>query len=247
MITCPSGLSCSPISPAYPASLLCSAVPSPFPPAHPSDLSSSLSCSPVLQPILLTCPPAYPAHLSSGLSCSPVPLAYLVRLSSGLSCSPVLRPILLTCPPAYPAHLSLRPILLSCPASLSCSPLQPAYPDHITTFPALILEYQRCGTEIIYCGSGSDFGGFGFGSIQTTVCLAVFQWFFLQGDFWSFFTKIIVQNLAFQCQKQHYFPERWPLIFDFLTFLKFPIPIGQKVTVPAVPVTQPCKELTQSS
>jgi hypothetical protein len=57
-----------------------------------------------------------------------------------------------------------------------------------------------------------------------------------------------------------YFPESWPLIFDFLTFvfhstfdpdqnpvpepkcIPIPVPLRQKVAVPAVPVPQDCYE-----
>jgi hypothetical protein len=52
---------------------------------------------------------------------------------------------------------------------------------------------QCCGTLIIYCGSGSDFG-------KVSIQPSVFQ-----------------QNLAFQCKKQRCVPKNWPLIFYFLT------------------------------
>jgi hypothetical protein len=77
-------------------------------------------------------------------------------------------------------------------------------------------------------------------------------------DFQFFNNKKSVQNLAFSCQKQHYFPANWPVIFDLLTFLfhlilnpdpyptpeqehvPVPVPLKQKVTAPAVPVPQHC-------
>jgi hypothetical protein len=34
------------------------------------------------------------------------------------------------------------------------------------------------------------------------------------------------KKLPFQCQMQHYFPESWPLIFDFLTFFKITFYVG---------------------
>jgi hypothetical protein len=57
------------------------------------------------------------------------------------------------------------------------------------------------------------------------------------------------QILPFQCQKKHYFPESWPLSFDFLPFLipfyvgsgskSGSLPAKAKDTVPPVPVPQP--------
>jgi hypothetical protein len=47
--------------------------------------------------------------------------------------------------------------------------------------------------------------------------------FCLRFRFWiqTVFSRVLknVQNLAFQCQKQHHFLESWPLILDFRLFL----------------------------
>jgi hypothetical protein len=62
---------------------------------------------------------------------------------------------------------------------------------------------------MIYYSSGSDFGQV---SVPVQVSAPVPNP-----------TKIgVYKIMPFQCQKQHYFPERWPLIFDFLTlFISF--------------------------
>ncbi len=79
------------------------------------------------------------------------------------------------------------------------------------------------------------------------------------GNIQQFPKKHLYKILPFKCQKQHYFPESWPLIFDIFTFLfhfmlypdpnpepdlepqciPVPVPLRQKVTVPAVLVPVP--------
>jgi hypothetical protein len=71
--------------------------------------------------------------------------------------------------------------------------------------------------------------------------------------------KNVYRSLPFQCQKQHCFPESWPVFFDFslLVFhlmldldpnpvpepdpkcILVPVPLRQKVAVPTVPVSVP--------
>jgi hypothetical protein len=70
-------------------------------------------------------------------------------------------------------------------------------------------------------------------------------------------TKNVDKILLFQYQKQHYFPESWPLFFYFIFLFHFmsvpdanpdpkteplsipvQVPLGQKVTVPAIPIPQ---------
>ncbi len=63
------------------------------------------------------------------------------------------------------------------------------------------------GTVTLCCCSGSGSGtGSDFGSDPDNI-LHSFPT-----------TKSLYKILLFQCQKQHYCPESWPLIFDFLLF-----------------------------
>jgi hypothetical protein len=76
---------------------------------------------------------------------------------------------------------------------------------------------QCCGTVLICCRSGSDFG-----KILVPVP---------DPDKFSSFLKAIkiAQNLAFLMPEAAYFPESWPLILDFLTFfLIFYVGSGSK-------------------
>ncbi len=91
-----------------------------------------------------------------------------------------------------------------------------------------------CGTVMIYCGSGSDFGQvwlrFRFRFRIKTIFSTVFKQQFF-----------IIQNLVFSMTEAALFPRKLASHFYFFDLKKFhftliPVPLRQKVTVSAVPV-----------